>query len=253
MIACRIENNIPFVGEDEVIRGREITWIRVERYWLSLDEIKEGESNDGHGSNRRNQENLYLRGNNDIWVSDDTTKAVFVPMLCQHCEYAPCEYVCPVYATVHTSDGLNAQAYNRCVGTRFCANNCPYKVRYFNFHDYFKNVPEPLNTAFNLDVTVRSKGVMEKCTFCIQRINYARHNAKIEKRDVSDGEIVPACAEVCPTDAITFGNIKDEDSRVSKLQKSSRRINWVLKELGTEPSITYLEKVFDTEIEEKLG
>jgi molybdopterin-containing oxidoreductase family iron-sulfur binding subunit len=153
---------------------------------------------------------------------------------------------------MHTSDGLNAQAYNRCVGTRFCANNCPYKVRYFNWHDYFKNIPEPLNMFFNPSVTVRSKGVMEKCTFCIQRIKQAEHNAKIEGRDIKDGEVIPACAQVCPTDAITFGNIKDEESQVKKAQKS-KRINWALKDLGTEPSVTYLEKVFDIEIDEKFS
>ncbi len=251
MIACRVENNIPFVGEDEVIRGREITWIRVERYWLSQDELKEVEESmkNGHGKGHKGKHHSYF---DMLKISDETAKAVFVPMLCQHCEYAPCEYVCPVYATMHTSDGLNAQIYNRCVGTRFCANNCPYKVRYFNFHDYFENVPEPLNMFYNPDVTVRSKGVMEKCTFCIQRINYALRTAKIEGRDVRDGEIVPACAQVCPTDAIIFGNIKDEESQVVKAQES-RRVNWSLKELGVEPSVAYLEKVFDTKIEEELA
>ena len=240
-IACQIENNLPFVGEEEVIRGREMTWVRVERYFFSSDEVLRnlsGENHKGHSEPSKNGET-------------DPDKVVFVPMMCQQCEYAPCEYVCPVYATMHTSDGLNAQVYNRCVGTRFCANNCPYKVRYFNWHDYFKNVPEPLNMAFNPSVTVRSKGVMEKCTFCIQRIKYAEHDAKIEGRDIRDGEVVPACAQVCPADAITFGNIKDENSAVSKARKS-KRINWVLKELGTEPSITYLEKVFIDELDKKF-
>ncbi len=231
MIACQVENNIPFVGEEEVMIGREITWVRVERYWFSDDEIHEfahGKNGHHHSMNRENP---------------DAKKVVFVPMMCQQCEYAPCEYVCPVYATMHTSDGLNAQVYNRCVGTRFCANNCPYKVRYFNWLDYHLNVPEALTHVLNPDVTVRTKGVMEKCTFCVQRINFAIHNAKIEKRDVKDGEVIPACAQVCPADAITFGNIKDSSSEASKKMKS-RRVNWALKELGTEPSITYLEKVF---------
>jgi molybdopterin-containing oxidoreductase family iron-sulfur binding subunit len=244
MIACQIENNIPFVGESEVVRGREITWIRVERYWVSAEEIKEGKAKEHNGVKIGKLEKESF--------APEAKKAIFFPMMCQHCEYAPCEYVCPVYATMHTSDGLNAQVYNRCVGTRFCANNCPYKVRYFNWHDYFKNIPEPLNMFFNPSVTVRSKGVMEKCTFCIQRIKQAEHNAKIEGRDIKDGEVIPACAQVCPTDAITFGNIKDEESQVKKAQKS-KRINWALKDLGTEPSVTYLEKVFDIEIDEKFN
>lgn len=229
VIACQIENNIPFVGEREVVWGREINWIRIERYWVSSSEILNKSEHGGHS------------------LDDEEMFPVFVPMMCQQCDHAPCEYVCPVYATAHTSDGLNYQTYNRCVGTRFCANNCPYKVRYFNWHDYYKNIPEPLNMAFNPDVTVRSKGVMEKCTFCVQRIRSAYHNAKLEKRDVKDGEVVPACAQVCPTEAITFGNIKDENSQVSQGRKS-KRIDWALKELATDPAVVYLEKVFDGDI-----
>ncbi|MDW8087755.1 MAG: 4Fe-4S dicluster domain-containing protein [Candidatus Calescibacterium sp.] len=231
VIACQVENNIPFVDQKEVIWGREISWVRVERYFVSPEEIEhKGEHHNGH--NGKESDELY---------------PVFVPMMCQQCDHAPCEYVCPVYATGHTSDGLNYQAYNRCVGTRFCANNCPYKVRYFNWHDYYKNIPEPLTMGLNPEVTVRSKGVMEKCTFCIQRIKYAEHNAKVEKREVRDGEITPACAQVCPTDAITFGNLKSESSKVSQVRKS-KRADWSLKELGTDPAVTYLEKVFDLEI-----
>lgn len=234
MIACQVENNIPFVGEREVIWGREITWVRVERYWVSSSDIL----NHNHGNH-----GVEHKGKQD----DEEIFPVFVPMMCQQCDHAPCEYVCPVYATAHTSDGLNYQTYNRCVGTRFCANNCPYKVRYFNWHDYFKNIPEPLNMVFNPDVTVRSKGVMEKCTFCIQRIRSVYHSAKIEKRDIKDGEILPACAQVCPTDAITFGNTKETDSKVSQGRKS-KRIDWALKEVGADPAVVYLEKIFDQEI-----
>ena len=213
-IACRAENNLPVVGQEEVERGREITWIRVERYWV------------------------------------DEGKAVFVPMMCQHCDSAPCEYVCPVYATMHSSDGLNIQVYNRCVGTRFCANNCPYKVRYFNWFDY--KWDEPLNFQLNPDVTVRSKGVMEKCSFCVQRIRYAHDKAKDEGRLIRDGEVVPACAQVCPTDAIIFGNAKDKKSKVVLAREMTRRGDRILKELGTEPAVVYLEKVFH-ELEIKEG
>ena len=206
--ACYAENNIGIVGPEQVTKGRILTWLRVERYFAE----EEGEY-DG---------------------------ARFLPMLCQHCGNAPCEPVCPVYAAYHTPDGLNGQVYNRCVGTRYCANNCPYKVRYFNWFSY--EWPEPLNWQLNPDVTVREKGVMEKCTFCVQRIREAQHTARLEGRDVSDGEIVPACAQTCPGEAIVFGNIKDPNSRVARLAASGRGYR-VLEELNTQPGIVYLKKV----------
>jgi molybdopterin-containing oxidoreductase family iron-sulfur binding subunit len=210
--ACYAENNIPWVGEDNVLRGREMTWMRIERYW----EGGEGEK---------------------------PLEARFVPMLCQHCDNAPCEPVCPVYAAYHTVDGLNGQVYNRCVGTRYCGNNCPYKVRYFNWYKYNESAfPAPLNLQLNPDVTVRARGVMEKCTFCVQRIRGAQHTARLEDRDLRDGEIITACAQACPSSAITFGNMKDPASRVAKIKQDPRGYH-VLEDINTRPAVTYLAKV----------
>jgi len=211
--ACYAENNIAIVGEDEIHRGREMTWMRIERYW-------EGGSGPDTGPEPR-----------------------FVPMLCQHCANAPCEPVCPVYAAYHTTDGLNAQIYNRCVGTRYCANNCPYKVRYFNWYKYNDvSWPEPLNLQLNPDVTVRARGVMEKCTFCIQRIRGAQNQARLEGRPLKDGEFTTACAQACPSDAIVFGDVNDPESRVRQL-KEDRRGYHVLEDINTRPAVTYLAKV----------
>jgi molybdopterin-containing oxidoreductase family iron-sulfur binding subunit len=209
--ACYAENNIGIVGPDQVAKNRILTWLRIERYF---EEDANGEAVAG--------------------------KTQFVPMLCQHCANAPCEPVCPVYAAYHTPDGLNAQVYNRCVGTRYCANNCPYKVRYYNWFTW--EWPEPLNWQLNPDVVVREKGIMEKCTFCVQRIRGAERDAKLEGRGVMDGEIVPACAQTCPGDAIVFGNIKDPNSRVARIAASGRGYQ-VLGELNTQPGIVYLKKV----------
>ena len=205
--ACYAENNVPVVGPDAQRLGRDMSWLRIERY-------VEREA-----------------GRADVR---------FVPMLCQHCDHAPCESVCPVYATYHTPEGLNAQVYNRCVGTRYCGNNCPYKVRRFNWFEH--SLPAPLDRQTNPDVTARSKGVMEKCTFCIQRIQGAKDRAKDEGRSVRDGEIVPACAQTCPTKAITFGDLKDPASRASLASQSSRGYR-VFESLNTRPAITYLKKV----------
>ena len=203
-IACQAENNIPFVGKERSGYGRAMQWLRIERYW-------EGE---------------YPK-----------VRARFIPVMCQHCADAPCEPVCPVYASYHNDEGLNGQVYNRCVGTRYCANNCPYSVRYFNF--FQTEWPKPLDQQLNPDVTVRTKGVMEKCTFCIQRIRRAKETAKLEKRAVEDGEIQPACAQTCPPGAIFFGNLADPESRVYRLSRSPRRFR-LIEDLGTDPSVIYL-------------
>jgi anaerobic selenocysteine-containing dehydrogenase/Fe-S-cluster-containing dehydrogenase component len=205
--ACYAENNIGIVGPKLVAQGRILQWIRIERYF------------------EQEAESLHT---------------TFLPMLCQHCGNAPCEPVCPVYASYHTPDGLNAQVYNRCVGTRYCANNCPYKVRNFNYFSY--EWPSPLNWQLNPDVTVREKGVMEKCSMCVQRIREAENNARVEDRGVHDGEIVPACAQTCPGDAIVFGNLRDPQSRVAQAATSGRGYR-VLEELNTQSAITYLRKI----------
>ncbi len=211
--ACYAENNIPAVGEALCAQGREMSWMQIERFYE--------ETNDGD------------------------FQTVYQPVMCQQCGDAPCEPVCPVYATYHTPEGLNAQIYNRCVGTRYCANNCPYKVRRFNWYTY--EFPYPLNLQLNPDVTVRETGVMEKCSFCVQRINRAKNEAKREGRLVADGEIVTACMQTCPTHAITFGNLKDPESEVSRKAKSALSYH-VLDELNTRPAVTYRPKVTHAEV-----
>ncbi|MEJ2679421.1 MAG: 4Fe-4S dicluster domain-containing protein [Gemmatimonadota bacterium] len=210
--ACQAENNIAVVGPELIKDRRNIQWMRIERYFQVSETASDG-------------------------PYEGTT---FLPMLCQQCGNAPCEPVCPVYASYHTPDGLNAQVYNRCVGTRYCANNCPYDVRYFNWFTY--RWPEPLNWQLNPDITVREKGVMEKCTFCVQRIRGREHKARLAGRPVRDGEIVPACAQTCPGQAIVFGNIKDPNSRVAQVAASGRAYR-VLEELNTQSAITYLKRV----------
>jgi len=204
--ACYAENNIGIVGEERVIEGREMTWLSIERY----------------------QDPNQMQ------------KITFLPMLCQHCDNAPCESVCPVYAPHHSKEGLNNQIYNRCIGTRFCVQNCPYKVRRFNWFDW--QWPEPMNLQLNPDVTVRSKGVMEKCSFCIQRIKVAHAAAKNEKRMIRDGEVIPACVQTCPTDALVFGSLMDKKSRVRRLVDDPRAYQ-AMGYLNTKPAVIYLKKV----------
>jgi len=220
--ACYSENNIPWVGEEEVRRGREMSWMRIERYW---------EDEASH---------------NEHAEAGVAAEARFIPVMCQHCDNAPCEPVCPVYAAYHTADGLNGQAYNRCVGTRYCGNNCAYKVRYFNWLAYAKKAfPEPMSLQLNPDVTVRARGVMEKCTFCVQRIRGAQNTARLENRPVRDGEIVTACAQACPSGALTFGNVRDAASLVARVKQDPRGYH-VLEELNVRPAVTYLAKVLHT-------
>lgn len=214
--ACYAENNIPVVGPTQLKKGRELSWLRIERYFDVT----------------REEDDAYADG-----ATDDVR---FLPMMCQHCGNAPCEPVCPVYAAYHTPEGLNAQVYNRCVGTRYCANNCPYKVRYYNWFTY--DFVEPLNWQLNPDVSVREKGVMEKCTFCVQRIHQAERDAALENRPTRDGEVIPACAQACPAEVFTFGNIANPDSAVAKASASVRSYR-VLDVLNVQPAVVYLKKV----------
>ena len=207
VVACHAENNIRISGEKEAAQGRAINWIRIERYW-------EGEY--------------------------PNVTAKFIPVLCQHCGNAPCEPVCPVYAAYHTPDGLNAQVYNRCIGVRYCGNNCPYVVRQFNWFD--PHWDAPLQEQLNPDVTVRQNGIMEKCTFCVQRIRKAKEQADKEGRHIRDGEVQPACVQTCPTSALVFGNRNDPDSHVSVMARNDRGFR-LLESLGTDPAVTYLKRL----------
>lgn len=207
VVACQAENNVPINIEDHFHQRRAIEWIRIERYW-------EGEY--------------------------PNVKARFLPVMCQQCDNAPCEPVCPVFATYHNNEGLNVQVYNRCVGTRYCANNDPYNVRFFNFWE--PKWPASLENQLNPDVTVRSRGIMEKCTFCVQRIRRKEQEVRKDGRDLEDGELQPACVQTCPTDALVFGDLNDHDSKVSKLAEDDRQYK-LLEKLGTAPNVIYLKKV----------
>jgi molybdopterin-containing oxidoreductase family iron-sulfur binding subunit len=221
VVACQAENNVPVVGPTQIYKTRIMHWMRIDR---------------------------YVDGN------DEDATMVHQPMLCQHCQHAPCETVCPVLATTTSSEGINQQVYNRCIGTRYCANNCPYKVRRFNWHNYTSNeefaynMTSPLGRlVLNPDVTVRSRGVMEKCSLCVQRVQLAKNQALQERRPMADGDVQTACQQSCPTGAIVFGDLKDPESRVSKLLEG-RRAYRLLEELGTRPNVGYLKRVKRSEL-----
>ncbi|MCK6617744.1 MAG: TAT-variant-translocated molybdopterin oxidoreductase [Cyclobacteriaceae bacterium] len=252
VVACNVENNVHLVGRQEVINRREMHWLRIDRYYSTNADVHD------------------LKG---LEKAAENPEVVFQPMLCQHCNNAPCETVCPVAATTHSTEGLNQMTYNRCIGTRYCANNCPYKVRRFNWFKYhdnrqFEQVNPAMNTSLgkmvlNPDVTVRSRGVMEKCSFCVQRIQQGKLQAKKEKRPLKDGEIITACQAACSTGAIVFGDVNDPESRISKLLQISPadenrpygidkktgnpRAYQVLEEVGVKPNIWYLTKVRNKE------
>jgi molybdopterin-containing oxidoreductase family iron-sulfur binding subunit len=209
LVACQSENNVPVVGKKHVANSREMHWLRLDRYF------------DGDEQN---------------------PTVVTQPMMCVHCETAPCEYVCPVNATVHSDEGLNEMVYNRCIGTRYCSNNCPYKVRRFNYLDYTYDVSDIEKLRANPDVTVRSRGVMEKCTYCVQRIERARIDTRIAGRHIADGDLQTACQQACPASAIVFGNLNEKESKVTKAHEDERHY-YVLHELGTRPRTAYLARV----------
>lgn len=264
VVSCHIENNVPVVGRTEVRRRRDMHWLRIDRYYsfeADADEtasVRVGPSNvnqefkKGQWSTMENElaglDKNSKKGDKD-YGHYDSVKVVHQPVMCQHCDHAPCETVCPVLATTHSSEGVNQMTYNRCIGTKYCGNNCPYKVRRFNWFRYNKNSKfdyhfnnELGRMVLNPDVTVRSRGVMEKCSFCIQNIQMSKLTAKIENRKVKDGDAQTACAKACPSNAIVFGDRNDPNSRIAKMFKNDRSYK-MLEEVGTDPSVLYLTKI----------
>ena len=247
VIGCQVENNVAVVGKQQVINRREMHWMRIDRYYSS-DHHKDEFETKGKVATYKAMED-----------PSDNPQVIFQPLMCQQCNHAPCESVCPVLATTHSSEGINQMTYNRCIGTRYCANNCPYKVRRFNWFSYYSNEKfETVNghmftdlgrMVLNPDVTVRARGVMEKCTFCIQRIQLGKLEAKKQKRRPKDGEIVTACAQSCPTEAIVFGDLRDPESRISKLvrREDGERAFHVLDSINVQPNVTYLTKIRNAE------
>ena len=246
VVSCSAENNVAVVGKSMVMKTREMHWLRIDRYYSS-DMSKDVAKETGEGAVQ-----MYLDMENP---STTNPKVVFQPIMCQHCNHAPCETVCPVLATNHSSDGLNAMAYNRCVGTRYCANNCPFKVRRFNWFNYNENADFTFNPTqddlgrmvLNPDVVVRSRGVMEKCSMCIQRIQGGKLEAKKAERKLVDSDIKTACQQSCPTNAIWFGDLNDETSAITVLRKEDERNYFILEEIGIKPTVSYLTKVRNAE------
>lgn len=247
VVSCSAENNVPVVGRKEVLNSREMHWIRIDRYYSFKD--KDGKTLTREaglaGDMLKGKDEGLIDGNTNF----ENVKVAFQPMMCQHCGHAPCETVCPVLATVHSSEGLNHMAYNRCVGTRYCANNCPYKVRRFNWFKYRENDKFDFymnndlgRMVINPDVTVRSRGVMEKCSFCIQRVQAGKLQAKVEGRNLKDGDVKTACQQSCPSNAIIFGDINDKNSEIAKLFKNERSYV-LLEEYNVQPSVSYMTKI----------
>jgi molybdopterin-containing oxidoreductase family iron-sulfur binding subunit len=252
VIACHAENNVPVVGKEEVRRSRDMHWLRIDRYYSSE------ESFEGDNVKKESAEGLFgdTGVKNTLFEMEsaavENPQIAFQPIMCQHCNHAPCETVCPVAATSHSRQGQNHMAYNRCVGTRYCANNCPYKVRRFNWFlysqndefDYFMN-DDLGRMVINPDVTVRSRGVMEKCSFCIQRTQKTILDAKRDGREIKDGEFQTACSAACSNGAMVFGDINDKESKVAKLEEDKRMYR-LLDSVGTKPNVMYQAKVRNT-------
>jgi molybdopterin-containing oxidoreductase family iron-sulfur binding subunit len=262
IVSCSAENNVPVVGRTEVRRRREMHWIRIDRYYRFAPETANPDDTQlGAGFTKSGDLGFgeFGPGETEGYTDDDkahlydTVSVTHAPMMCQHCGHAPCETVCPVLATTHSTEGLNQMTYNRCIGTKYCANNCPYKVRRFNWFryndndnfDYYMN-NDLGKMVINPDVTVRTRGVMEKCSFCVQRIQYAKLEAKLQDRPVKDGDVKTACQQSCPTGAIVFGDLKDPKSEISRLFQNERSYH-MLDELNVQPSVAYMTKIRNTE------
>lgn len=254
-VACYAENNLAVVGEDRFAKNQVMHWMRIERYWDEPQLRPTVEDSAGFHKEFRKVASEHGIPGEEM----QEFGASFLPMMCQNCMAATCEPVCPVAATYHTPDGLNAQVYNRCIGSRYCSNNCPYRLRYFNWFSYYESSwPAPLHMQLNPDLTVRDKGVMEKCTFCVQRIRVAKDKAKMENRKLGDMEFQTACQQTCPTTAIVFGDLMDPETKAAKLwkvhevelgkaqqhkQQPEKRGYRVFEALNTDPKVMYLERV----------